>query len=117
MTSLRPFFKSDSQTLNFDPLTLNHALFDFLYSKNTFYSTFFQISIFRMKKNQRVRCKKPFENWLRVSWSKLNVSAFELKKWPDMFYPGKRGTPCNPSEYRIRLTVLPFTRAFQINTS
>ena len=32
------------------------------------------------KKNQRVRCKKPFENWLRVSGSKLNVSESELKK-------------------------------------
>ena len=33
-----------------------------------------------MEKNQKVRCKKPFENWLRVSGSKLNVSVLDLKK-------------------------------------
>ena len=31
------------------------------------------------KKNQRVRCKKTFKNWLRVTGSKLNVSESDLK--------------------------------------
>ena len=30
-------------------------------------------------KNQRVRCKKTFENWLRITGSKLNVSECHLK--------------------------------------
>ena len=33
-----------------------------------------------MKKNQRVRCKKPFAIWLRVSGWKFNVSDWHLKK-------------------------------------
>ena len=32
------------------------------------------------EKNQRVRCKKPFEDWMRVSGSKLHISAAQLKK-------------------------------------
>ena len=39
-----------------------------------------------MEKNQRVRCKKPFENWLRVSGSKLNVSVLDFKKMALLFY-------------------------------
>ena len=30
-----------------------------------------------MKKNQRVRCKKRFENWLRVSGRKLDFSEYD----------------------------------------
>ena len=32
-----------------------------------------------MKKNQGVRSENPFENWLKVSWSKLHVSTTRLK--------------------------------------
>ena len=29
--------------------------------------------------------QKPFENWMRVSGSKLHVSIARLKKWPNNF--------------------------------
>ena len=35
-------------------------------------------------KNQRVQCEKPFENWFRVSGSKLNISEYasnDLMNW------------------------------------
>ena len=37
---------------------------------------------FLNEKNQRVRCKKPFAIWLRVSGWKLNISDWHFKKWP-----------------------------------
>ena len=39
--------------------------------------------VFLEYENQRVRCKKTFENSLSVSGSRLNVSEYDLKqKWP-----------------------------------
>ena len=36
-------------------------------------------------KNQVVRCKKPFEKWLRACGSKIDSSKYYLNKWPELF--------------------------------
>ena len=39
--------------------------------------------VFFNKKIKEYDVKEPFENWLRVSGSKLNFSEYDLKiKWP-----------------------------------
>ena len=38
-----------------------------------------------MEKIKEYDAKKPFENWLRVSGSKLNVSESDFKRWPNLF--------------------------------
>ena len=96
-SNAKAFFNRHSETFNFDPLTLNQISKDFLHRTLRFFSILkirvqksytppsqflvLPLSDFGfnlLMKSQHVW--KPFENWLRVSDSKLNVSAFEFKK-------------------------------------